>query len=113
VYGDFNNRLAASTWIAGDFYSIADIALYPWTAYIERHGFQASDFPHLEAWRRRIEERPAVQRAGKTLQEAGSADLLDPKPMTEEDINVLFNRSQAGPGIDFEKYIALGPMTRV
>lgn len=111
VYGDFNKRLAAAPWLAGDFYSLADIAMYPWTAYVERHGFQAADFPFLDAWRKRIEERPAVLRAGQVLQDANAGLIME--PLTEQDINILFNRSEAGPGIDWEGYVALGPMSRV
>ena len=46
-------------------YSIADIKTWPWVKLWERSGFteeEFKEFPHLKAWIKRIDERPAVQR---------------------------------------------------
>lgn len=61
LYGVLNQRLENRDWLAGDHYSIADIATYPWIA---RHGWQGIDlarFPAIRAWFERISSRPAVQ----------------------------------------------------
>lgn len=64
-YRVLDERLAASPWLAGEAYSIADMALFGWAnsaGYImgERG---LGDYPHLEAFVTRMNERPAVQRA--------------------------------------------------
>jgi GST-like protein len=54
-------RLAGSTFLGGD-YSIADMACFPWIAYVEPpEGISA--FPNVLAWRDRIAGRPAVRAA--------------------------------------------------
>lgn len=62
VYAVLEGRLATVPFLAGEAYSIADIAAYPWVA---RHHWAArriDDTPHLAAWLRRLSARPAVQR---------------------------------------------------
>ncbi|MGE0860552.1 MAG: glutathione S-transferase N-terminal domain-containing protein [Gammaproteobacteria bacterium] len=62
LYGVLDRRLADRAYVAGDDYSIADIALWPWAA---RHAWQAialPDYPHVLRWYRDIAARPAVQR---------------------------------------------------
>ncbi|MHA6193458.1 glutathione binding-like protein [Pseudomonas wadenswilerensis] len=63
LYGVLDKRLADRPFVAGEAYSIADMAIYPW---IVPHTFQQqdlNDFPHLKAWFERIQARPATQRA--------------------------------------------------
>ena len=67
LYGVIDRRLGQSDWLGGKAYSIADIATFPWLRSYERQGIVLSDYPKLEAWFRRIEERPAVQRGVKVL----------------------------------------------
>ena len=63
-------ELADREWIAGDFYSIADIAIAPWLAalsFYEAHdlvGWQ--DLPNVQAYLDRFLARPAVQK-GRTI----------------------------------------------
>jgi GST-like protein len=45
IYGVLDKRLAASEYLAGGAYSIADIATYPWVARWEWHDMKWSDFP--------------------------------------------------------------------
>ncbi len=63
IYQLLNKRLEQVPYLAGDDYSVADIATLPWTDYIERQGLQKADYPAIAEWRQRLEERPAVQRA--------------------------------------------------
>ena len=56
-------QLSQHDYIAGDFYSIADIACWPWIRalrLIDIHIKQ--DFPHIYKWYKTIEMREAVQR---------------------------------------------------
>lgn len=57
-------RLADHPWVGGAEYSIADIATFPWTGTIAalKLGTE-TEFPHIFAWRARMEQRPAVARA--------------------------------------------------
>jgi GST-like protein len=63
LYGVLNERLADRAFVAGEDYSIADMAIYPW---IVPHTFQQQDlddFPHLKRWFESIASRDAVKRA--------------------------------------------------
>jgi GST-like protein len=62
LYGVMNRRLADRDYLAGD-YSIADMACYPWVRPYKNQGQDLGEFPHLEAWFRRIHSRPAVAKA--------------------------------------------------
>lgn len=70
LYGVMDRRLAQSAWMAGNDYSIADIAIYPWLRSWQNQGIDWTDFPHLKAWFDRIGERPAVQRGCAVLSQA-------------------------------------------
>jgi GST-like protein len=63
LYGVLDNRLADRAFVAGDEYSIADMAAYPWTVGWERQGQSIADFPNVERWQAAIRERPATVRA--------------------------------------------------
>jgi GST-like protein len=70
LYGVIERRLAVSAWIAGDAYTMADIAFYPWLATYDELGIAPRDYPHVDAWLRRIDERPAVARARIKMRQA-------------------------------------------
>jgi len=59
--------LAASTYIAGKQYSIADIAIFPWLRSWKNQGVEMNDYPHLKGWLDEIAKRPAVQRGVEVL----------------------------------------------
>ncbi|MFJ4144272.1 glutathione binding-like protein [Pseudomonas sp. NPDC089734] len=63
LYGVLNKRLADRAFVAGNTYSIADMAIYPW---IVPHTFQQQnldDFPNLKCWFESIASREATQQA--------------------------------------------------
>jgi GST-like protein len=62
LYGVMDKRLAESAFLAGEGYTIADIATFPWVARYEYHQVSLSDFPNVERWYRAIAARPAVVR---------------------------------------------------
>lgn len=58
-----DGRLAEAQWLAGDDYSIADVATFGW---IWRRAFAEVDFseaPNVERWFAAMEARPAIARA--------------------------------------------------
>jgi GST-like protein len=63
LYGVLDRRLARSRFIAGDDYSIADMACYPWVVPWQRQQQNLDDFPNLRRWFDAIRERPDTQRA--------------------------------------------------
>lgn len=90
LYGVMEKRLAENEYIAGDFYSIADMAIYPWIVAHKSQGQDLDDFPNLKRWFEKMRRRPAVIRA----YERGKA--INTKPtVTEESRKVLFG--QKGP----------------
>jgi GST-like protein len=70
IYGVIERRLAVSAYIAADEYTVADIAFYPWLASYDELGVDTRDYPHVDAWLRRIGERPAVARAQAKMRKA-------------------------------------------
>jgi GST-like protein len=78
LYGVMNKRLAKTEYLAGDSYSIADIATFPWTRSWENQGQKLSDFPNVERWFNAIAARPAVQRGVAVLSDA-RAPVMDDK----------------------------------
>ncbi len=86
LYGVMDRRLEKTEFLAGDDYSIADIAAFPWTRTYERQGVNIDDYPHVAAWREKIIERPAVER-GMLVASEMRQDLKAIKP---EDFKKLF-----------------------
>ena len=60
IYGDLDERLEQSKFLAGDNYSIADIATWPWLARHEWHDIGLKNFKNLTRWYLEISERAAV-----------------------------------------------------
>ncbi len=63
LYRVLDKHLQDSPWLAGEHYSIADIATYPWVVSYTRQRVDLDDYPAVKAWYTRISERPATQRA--------------------------------------------------
>ena len=88
LYGVLDRRLADRPFVAGDDYTIADMASYPWIL-PEAQGQDLSEFPNIARWHAAIKARPATERAyakGKEIQPA-------PAPMSDEAKKVLFGQT--------------------
>jgi GST-like protein len=102
LYRHLDDRLAEHSWIAGGAYSIADIAIYPWSLYIERHGFPSNEYPALMQWRDKITARPAVARSNARIQEAfAEVSVRDRKAATDADLDRFFGHTASAPPADF------------
>jgi GST-like protein len=77
LYGVLDKRLADRPFVAGDGYSIADMASYPWIVGHEKQQQKLEDFPHLERWFRTIEARPATVRAYEIGPKYRAASTMD------------------------------------
>lgn len=62
LYGVMNGQLAKHAFLAGDAYSIADIATFPWIDRHEWQGIDLDDYPNVARWYDSLAERPAVAR---------------------------------------------------
>ena len=62
LYRVLDERLANHEYLAGDAYTIADIATWPWISRFEWQGVDFSAYPNALRWYRAIAARPAVQR---------------------------------------------------
>ena len=60
--GVMEQQLQKSAYIAGDAYSIADIALYAYTHVAHQGGYDLSAYPAINAWMKRVEAQPKFER---------------------------------------------------
>jgi GST-like protein len=94
LYGVLDRRLADRAFVAGDSYSIADMAAYPWIVPYEKQQQKMEDFPHLARWFASIAARPATQRA----YERGNAVSTQPS-VDEASKSILFGQTASNkPG---------------
>jgi GST-like protein len=92
-----DQHLAGSPWLAGETYSIADIAVWPWYGalalgqlYEAGEFLQVQEYGHLRRWAERVAARPAVERGRRVnrswgdpatqLPERHAASDFDPAP---------------------------------
>jgi GST-like protein len=59
LYGVMDKHLEKNEHFAGD-YSIADMAIYPWTARFEWHRVDIASFKNVKRWYDKVGARPAV-----------------------------------------------------
>lgn len=76
-----DKHLAKNTYMAGDEYSIADMAIWPWYGVLAQGNIydagkflDVESYTHLQRWTRLIAERPAVERGRKVNRIWGNAD---------------------------------------
>jgi GST-like protein len=81
-----DQRLAHSAYVAGDAYTIADMAIWPWYGVLtEGELYEAGEFlqvqryTHLVRWAEQVASRPAVQRGRMVNRTVGkpSSQLLE------------------------------------
>ena len=60
IYKELDERLGSSGYLAGDLYTIADIATFPWIARHEWHDIGLKKFLNLSRWYKEISKREAV-----------------------------------------------------
>jgi len=88
LYGVIDKQLSHHAYLAGDEYTIADIATYPWMRSWKNQGIDWADYPHAKRWFDEIDERPAVKRGVEVL-------ANQRKPLTDDKArDVLFGSTQ-------------------
>ncbi|MBK8174432.1 MAG: glutathione S-transferase N-terminal domain-containing protein [Rhodospirillales bacterium] len=90
LYGVLDRRLAGRAFLAGDDYTIADMACYPWIVPWKRQEQNLDDFANLRRWFDTVRSRPATVRA----YEKGEPWTSRPT-VTEEGKKILFGQRAA------------------
>ncbi len=67
LYGVLDSRLQDNEFVAGGEYSIADIAIFPWTRSWRNQGVELAEFPNVQRWQETLKARPAVRRGLEVL----------------------------------------------
>ena len=62
LYGVLDKRLENKSYIVGNDYSIADIAVWPWISRFEWQTIDLNKYPNIKRWYTSIAARPAVQK---------------------------------------------------
>jgi GSH-dependent disulfide-bond oxidoreductase len=88
LYGVMDKQLGVTRFLAGNDYSIADIATFPWTRSWKNQGIELDEFPNVKRWFDEISARPAVVRGVEVLASARK-DLN-----TDKQREVLFGAQQ-------------------
>ncbi|HEY8038869.1 MAG TPA: glutathione binding-like protein [Polyangiaceae bacterium] len=87
LYAVVDRRLSEAKYLAGDAYTIADIANLTWLRLHANQGIALDEYPHLARWKTELEARPAVQR-GLAVPPSTNA------PMDERAREALFGKKQ-------------------
>lgn len=83
LYGVLDARLGEAEYAGGD-YSIADMAIWPWTRGYKGLGIDPAEFPNFYRWFKQVGEREAV-RKGSAI---GKADFAaSQKKMIKQEVN--------------------------
>lgn len=88
LYGVIDKQLSKHAYLAGDEYTIADIATFPWLRSWKDQGIDWAEYPHAKRWFDEISERPAVKRGVQMLANQHKP-LIDDKAR-----EVLFGKTQ-------------------
>ena len=89
LYGVLDNKLKDQEWITGE-YSIADIAVYPWTMTPDRQGVELSHFNNVTRWKEQMKKRSAVAKGMSVGQEMRKNN----KVLTDDEYSNLFGKNQ-------------------
>lgn len=87
LYEVLDRRLADRQFIAGDFYSIADMASYPWVRLHKGQRQDLGDFPNLKRWVEAVAQRPATVSAYEKGRQVNTKPVV-----SDASRNVLFNQ---------------------
>ncbi|OWU85223.1 glutathione S-transferase [Oceanicola sp. 22II-s10i] len=87
LYRVLDTQLKDNEFVAGDFYSIADMAIFPWASLWEKQEQDLSEKPNLQRWLDTVAARPAVDK-GRNLH----IDLRNSGPRSKESQKMLFGQ---------------------
>ncbi len=89
-----NRQLAQQRYVAGEEYSIADMAIWPWyggvatnEVYAAAEFLEAHTYTHVLRWAQEIGQRPAVQRGRKVNRSWGEPEEQVPQRHSAKDLD--------------------------
>jgi len=97
LYGVMNYRLFDRRFLAGDDYSIADMAGYPWAVNWDFFKQDLEQFKHLRRWLEDVGSRPGVQRGMDVGTDLAAANGEVSKEEAERRARILFNQRALSP----------------
>ena len=89
LYKDLDEHLKSSKFLAGENYSIADIACFAWMRGWKGQEVPIEDFPNVKRWMAEIESRPAVKLGLDTLK-----DKRRTGPPKGKEWEIMFGKEQ-------------------
>jgi GSH-dependent disulfide-bond oxidoreductase len=89
LYRMLDKRLGEAPYLAGDAYTIADMATFPWIRPYKNQGQDLDAHPNLKRWFLEIKERPAVRRGLEVL-----ADQQRSGQMSDKEREIMFGKAQ-------------------
>jgi GST-like protein len=89
LFGVADTKLGKSRYLAGDDYTIADIAAFPWMRNWKGQQVPLEDYPNTKRWLEEVGERPAVKQGLEVLIELRSSG-----PPKGKAWDVMFGKEQ-------------------
>lgn len=86
-----DTHLKGRDFIAGDAYSIADMATYPWIGVYDKAPIDMTPYPEVQRWHAAIKARPATERA---YAKAKDVNPDAGKAMSDEEKKLLFGQGR-------------------
>lgn len=86
-----DTHLKGRDFIAGDAYSIADMATYPWIGVYDKAPIDMTPYPDVQRWHASIKARPATERA---YAKAKDVNPDAGKSMSDEEKKLLFGQGR-------------------
>ncbi|MDC7807482.1 glutathione binding-like protein [Luteimonas sp BLCC-B24] len=86
-----DTHLKGRDFIAGDAYSIADMAAYPWIGVYDKAPIDMTPYPEVQRWHESIKARPATERA---YAKARDVNPDAGKAMSDEEKKLLFGQGR-------------------
>ena len=94
LYELLDTRLGETKYLAGDEYSIADMATFPWTRQHQAQGAKIDALPNFKRWFEEVSARPAVK-----AMIAKQADIKSSRESaTDDNKDRFFNRGKYARG---------------
>ncbi len=82
LYRVLDTQLSKNEYVAGDFFSIADMAIWPWASLWEGQEQTVDDKPNMARWLTLVGDRPGVK-AGRDVASDKRSNLQDDKKAQE------------------------------
>lgn len=90
-------RLLEASYLAGDVYSVADMATWPWVRAVRAIQIDLAPYPAIRRWYDGIDERPGVKRGTEITNERNLASLRP--ELTEEAWSNLFGENMLNSSV--------------